>query len=105
MSCGLIDIGCYVDGVIQSLVSIVPFGASGAIFLAGMVTGAALGRWGVAAVIVAAGALKYADREHEQLKPGTGALKYADREHEQLKPGTPDAAPPVPKPKKRKPLF
>lgn len=83
MSCGLLDIGCYVDGGIQSLVSIVPFGASGAIFLAGMVTGAALGRWGVAAVILAAGALKYADREHEQLKPGS-----------------PDAAPPVPKPKK-----
>lgn len=84
MNCGLLDIGCHVDGVIQSLVSIVPFGASGAIFLAGMVTGAALGRWGVAAVIVAAGALKYADREHEHLKPGS-----------------PDAAPPIPKPKKR----
>jgi hypothetical protein len=83
MSCALLDLGCHVDGGIQSLVSIVPFGASGAIFLAGMVAGAALGRWGVAAVIVAAGALKYADREHEQLKPGS-----------------PDAAPPVPKPRK-----
>lgn len=90
MRCGLLDIGCYVDSGIQSLVSIIPFGASGAIFLAGMVAGAALGRWGVAAVILAAGALKYADREH----------------HEQLKPGSPEAAPPVPKPKKRsKTLF
>lgn len=87
MSCALLDIGCHVDGGIQSLVSIVPFGASGAIFLAGMVAGAALGRWGVAAVIVAAGALKYADRDHEQIKPDS-----------------PDAAPSPPKPK-RKTIF
>lgn len=84
MSCALLDLGCHVDSGIQSLVSIVPFGASGAIFLAGMIAGAALGRWGVAAVIVAAGALKYADREHEPNVHVSGK----------------DAAPPIPKPRK-----
>lgn len=82
--------GACIDGAVASWLAWFPFGSHGLMFAMGMVAGAALGRWGVAAVFVALAALKVAGKTPDV--------------HEQLAGGK-DAAPPVPKPKKRKTLF
>jgi len=48
---------CFADGV-DSLLSIFPFGAYGVVFIAALIIGAILGKWGVAALIAAIVAVK-----------------------------------------------
>lgn len=82
--------GACIDGAVASWLAWYPFGIEGVKATVWMIVGAALGRFGVAAVIALAIGLKVAGKTpdiHEQLAGGK------------------DAAPPVPKPKKRKTLF
>lgn len=72
--------GPCVDGAVGSILAWFPFGILGLMFAMGMIAGAALGRWGVAAVFVALAALKIAGKtpagddpyEHEDPKPIPG---------------------------------
>ena len=48
---------CFADGV-DSLLSLFPFGAYGVVFIAALIIGAVLGKWGVAALIAAIVAVK-----------------------------------------------
>lgn len=82
--------GPCIDGAVGSILAWFPFGIHGLMFAMGMVAGAALGRWGVAAVFLALAALKVAGKTPELHEHVVGK----------------DAAPPIPKLKKKgKTLF
>lgn len=77
--------GCF-DSGIAGIIAWFPFGIEGLKAAVWMIIGAALGKWGVGAVLTLAVALKASGKiEHEHVDG-------------------PDAAPPIPK-KKRKTLF
>ena len=88
LSC-VFDPAACVDQAVTTWVNWFPFGIEGVIFTVGLICGAALGRFGVAAVIGLAVALKVAGKTPEPIEHVTGK----------------DAAPPVSKPKKRKTIF
>jgi hypothetical protein len=51
--------GDCIGRVADSVISIVPFGTLGMAFIAGMVVGAAIGKWGVAALLALVAAVKF----------------------------------------------
>ena len=74
MECHLFNPGGCIDQGIGSLLAWFPFGIEGIKAAAWMIVGAALGKWGVAAVIALALALKASGKEpdlyeHEDPKP------------------------------------
>lgn len=87
LSCFLTPAECFASAL-DSWVNWFPYGSYGVIFAAGMVIGAILGRWGVAAVFAVLIALKTASRKEPDMF-----------EHEDPKPV------PAPKPKKRPTIF
>lgn len=87
MECLFNPAGCFNDGV-SSFIGWFPFGIEGLKAAVWMIVGAALGRFGVAAVIGLALALKASGKKEADLYP-----------HEDPKPV------PIPKQKKRKTLF
>ena len=82
----LINPGPCLSGVADGILSIFPFGLYGIVFLGGMIVGERIGIWGIVIAIAGWIALRFGTKTRDS--------------HEQLKPGSPDAAPPVPKPKK-----
>ena len=89
MNCLFDPGGCFNDGI-ASIIAWYPFGIEGIKATAWMIVGAVLGRFGVAAVIGLALALKVSGKMSDV--------------HEQLAGGK-DAAPPVQKPKHRPTIF
>lgn len=88
LGCFLDPGGCFNDGI-GAIIAWYPFGLEGIKATVWMVVGAALGRFGVAAVIALALALKVAGKTPEVHEHVAGH----------------DAAPPVPAKKKRKTIF
>jgi len=88
LSC-VFDPGACIDGAVASWLAWFPFGSHGVMFAMGMIAGAALGKWGVAAVFAALVALKAAGKTPDV--------------HEHV--GGQDAAPPIPAKKKHKTIF
>lgn len=84
LSC-IFDPAACVDGAVTSWVNWFPFGIEGVKAVVWMIVGAALGRFGVAAVIALALALKVSGKSPDIHEHVVGK----------------DAAPPIPKPKKR----
>lgn len=81
ISCLFNPAGCLSDGV-QSLLSLVPFGAYGAVAIAGLIIGAAIGKWGVGALIAAIIAVKVGSiRRNDDFRgevKGEDALRTSD---------------------------
>lgn len=69
--------GACLDGAAQSILSLFPFGAFGAVFTAGLIVGAILGKWGVGALIMMAAAVRIGSRDqrdtHEHVPDGMDA--------------------------------
>lgn len=84
------DPGPCLTGAADGILSIFPFGLYGVVFLGGMIVGERIGIWGILIAIVGWIALRFSSK--------------APDVHEQLLGGK-DAAPPIPKPKKRKTIF
>ena len=61
LSC-VFDPAACATGVVTGWLDWFPFGASGLIFVAGMIVGAILGKWGVGALVAALVALKFAPK-------------------------------------------
>ncbi len=74
-----------VDGVVSAWLAWFPYGLTGFAFVCGMLVGAALGKWGVAAVIALLVAIRSAPGETHEHVSGKDAI-------------------PAPKPKKRRPF-
>jgi hypothetical protein len=88
LGCFLDPGGCFNSGI-AAMVAWYPFGLEGIKATVWMIVGAALGRFGVAAVIALALALKVAGKTPDV--------------HEHV--GGPDAAPPTPAKKKKRAIF
>jgi hypothetical protein len=64
----ILDPGACIDGAVASWLAWFPFGRDGFVFTCGMVAGAALGKWGVGAVIALMIAIRSAPGEpHEHV--------------------------------------
>jgi len=84
----VLDPGACIDGAVASWLAWFPYGLTGFAFVCGMLVGAALGKWGVAAVIALLVAIRSAPADTHENVSGK------------------DAAPVVkPKPKKRPTLM
>jgi len=88
LGCFLDPGGCFNQGI-NGIIAWFPFGIEGIKAAKWMIVGAALGKWGVGAVIALALALKVSGKSPDQ--------------HEHV--AGPDAVPPAPKPKKSKTIF
>lgn len=85
----VLDPGGCISQAILSVIDVFPFGLEGLKAAGWMIVGAALGRWGVGAVIAIAIALKVSGKTDEAHEHVVGK----------------DAAPTPPKPKKRPTIF
>lgn len=68
LACGFNPGQCF-DTVIRTWLDWFPFGSHGLMFATGMIVGAILGKWGVAAVFAALVALKFANRVPSEKPP------------------------------------
>lgn len=78
LSCFLSPGDCISSGI-NAIINLVPFGIVGVAFIAGLICGAALGKWGVAALLVLAAAVRFGTKSSDVHEHVTGK----------------DAAPPV----------